>query len=109
MKPNKEGDLTNAYSEFLIIFKDNTLADLHKSILLQLELSSLEHFELYVMHPYTNNKIYIPNDPYTTLRRFILNHNITAVFYSNPPAENNNQIIPPVYFIYIEFTNHNTA
>jgi len=112
VKTNGQESITkNTYSEFLTIFKENTLADLHKSISLQFDLNTLENIQLFVMHPYSNNKIYIPNDPHTTLRRFILNNNITAVFYSNLPYnENDANSIPPVYFIYIEdnrYVEHN--
>jgi hypothetical protein len=81
------------FSEFFTIYKDNTLADLHKNLSLQLKSNCIKR--LYMIHCITLEQITVPFDKNTTVRNFIVDNNCFRPFYESPT--------PTVYKIYLEY------
>jgi hypothetical protein len=81
------------FSEFFTIYKDNTLADLHKNLSLQLKSNCIKR--LYMIHCVTLEKITVPFDKNRTVRDFIVDNNCFSPFYESPT--------PTVYKLYLEY------
>jgi hypothetical protein len=81
------------FSEFFTIYKDNTLADLHTNLSLQLKSNCIKR--LYMIHCKTLERINVPVDKNTTVRDFIVNSNCFRAFYESPT--------PVVYKLYLEY------
>jgi hypothetical protein len=81
------------FSEFFTIYKDNTLADLHTNLSLQLKSTCIK--QLYMIHCKTLERINVPVDKNTTVRDFIVNNNCFRPFYESPT--------PVVYKLYLEY------
>ena len=81
------------FSEFFTIYKDNTLADLHKNLSLQLKSNYIKR--LYMIHCTTLEQINVPSDENITVRDFIVDNNCFRAFYESPT--------PVVYKVYIEY------
>ena len=81
------------FSEFFTIYKDNTLADLHTNLSLQLSSNCIKR--LYMIHCKTLERINVPVDKNTTVRDFIVNNNCFRAFYESPT--------PVVYKLYLEY------
>jgi len=81
------------FSEFFTIYKDNTLADLHTNLSLQLKSNCIER--LYMIHCNTLERINVPFDKNTTVRDFIVGNNCFRAFYESPT--------PVVYKLYLEY------
>ena len=72
---------TCGYSEFILIYKDNTLLDLYKNISLHFECIDIK--KLYLLKEETQEQINIPITEKITLRQYI--------------SANNNTILKPIY------------
>ena len=81
------------FSEFFTMYKDNTLADLHKNLSLQLRTNCIKH--LFMIHCKTLERITVPVDKNSTVRDFIVENNCFKPFYDSPT--------PVVYKLYIEY------
>ena len=81
------------FSEFFTIYKDNTLADLHTNLSLQLKSDCIKR--LYMIHYKTLERINVPVDKNTTVRDFIVNSNCFNLVYDLHT--------PAVYKIYLEY------
>jgi hypothetical protein len=83
------------FSEFFTIYKDNTLAELHINLALQLKSNCLKR--LYMIHCATLEQITVPFDKNITVRNFIVGNNCFRAFYESPT--------PVVYKLYLEYGN----
>jgi len=81
------------FSEFFTIYKDNTLADLHINLALQLKSNCVKR--LYMIHCATLEQITVPFDQNITVRNFIVDNNCFRAFYESPT--------PVVYKLYLEY------
>lgn len=81
------------FSEFFTIYKDNTLADLHTNLSLQLKSNCIKR--LYMIHCKTLERINVPVDENITVRNFIVDNNCFNPFYELPT--------PAVYKLYLEY------
>ena len=81
------------FLRFFTIYKDNTLADLHTNLSLQLRSNCIKR--LYMIHCKTLERINVPVDKNTTVRDFIVNNNCFRAFYESPT--------PVVYKLYLEY------
>jgi hypothetical protein len=82
------------YGEFFIIYKDNTLLDLHKNISLQ--FTCYQHIKcMYMINNKTMEKIYITYDKDKTIRNFIVENNCFTPIYEVP-----NPVVYKIYFDY---------
>jgi hypothetical protein len=80
------------YSEFFIIYKDNTLSDLYKNISLQISSQNIKC--IYMINNKTMEKIYISSNKDKTIRSFIIEYNCFTPIYEVPN--------PVVYKLYFE-------
>ena len=81
------------FSEFCTICKDNTLADLHTNLSLQLKSNCIKR--LYMIHCVTLEQMTVPFDKNITVRNFIVDNNCFRSFYESPT--------PVVYKLYLEY------
>jgi hypothetical protein len=81
------------FSEFFMIYKDNTLADLHKNLSLQLTSNYIK--QLYMIHCTSLERITVPFNENITVRKFIVDNNCFRPFYDFPT--------PAVYKLYLEY------
>ncbi len=72
---------TCGYSDFILMYKDNSLLDLYKNISLHFECKDIK--QLYILNVETNTKINIPITEKITIRQYI--------------TENNNTTLKPIY------------
>lgn len=80
------------YGEFMLVYKDYTLADLYKQACLQFSVSSIQ---LFLDGPWerTRERIAIPNTDVITVRQFILENPAVPIY----PVD-----IPVVYRIWYD-------
>ena len=72
---------TCGYSDFILMYKDNSLLDLYKNISLHFVCKDIK--QLYILNVETNTKINIPITEKITIRQYI--------------TENNNTTLKPIY------------
>ena len=89
---------TCGYSDFILMYKDNTLLDLYKNISLQFECRDIK--QLFILNETTLERINIPITEKITLRQYISENNNTTLKPLYPVE------CPVVYRIYFDDGHH---